>query len=338
MSDQDDSTTGGGTGPVDVGVYGVGSMGAHHARAYAELRDARLVGVHDADAGRASEIADRHGTEALGGDELLSRAHAVSVAVPTAHHHEVAGRAIDRGVATLVEKPLVGSPPEGVDLIQRARRNDVTLQVGHVERFNPAVRTLADIVPDLDVIAVDARRLGPPVDREGETSVVLDLMIHDLDVALSVVDADVADVEAAAAADRYVAATVDFENGVVGSFRASRVTQRKVRRLQVTAAECTVEVDYIDRSIQIHRHSLPEYVESDGDLRYRHESVIERPTVGNGEPLKNQLRAFLRAVRTGDAPPVTGEDGLRALSLANDVLHAADDRPDAPRVPGGERA
>ncbi len=327
------------TDPVDVGVFGVGNMGAHHARAYAELRDARLVGIHDVDAARAREVAARHGTEPLAGDELLARADAVSVAVPTAYHHEVAGRAIDRGVATLVEKPLVDSPPEGIDLVQRARRDDVTLQVGHVERFNPAVRTLREVLPDLDVLAVDARRLGPPVDREDDTSVVLDLMIHDLDVALSVVDADVTDVEAAAASDdRYVAATVSFENGVVGSFRASRVTQRKVRHLQVTAAECTVEVDYIDRSVQIHRHSLPEYVESDGDLRYRHESVIERPTVGNGEPLKNQLRAFLEAVRTGESPPVTGEDGLRALSLANDVVRAADARPEARPAPGGERA
>ena len=328
------------TDPIDVGVYGVGNMGAHHARAYAELRDARLVGVHDADDERAQEVAAAHGTEALGGNELLNRADAISIAVPTAHHYDIARRAINREVAVLIEKPLVASPSEGMDLVQRATHNGVTLQVGHVERFNPAVEALKDVLPDLEILAVDARRLGPPVDRDGETSVVLDLMIHDLDVALSIVDADVAFVEAAAARDdRYVSATVSFENGVVGSFRASRVTQRKVRRLQITAVECTVEVDYIDQSIQIHRHSLPEYVETDGDLRYRHESVIERPTVGNGEPLKNELHAFLRAVRTDDPPPVTGEDGLRALSLANDVVRAAGIRPEPDRGPtlGGGR-
>jgi len=149
-------------------------------------------------------------------------------------------------------------------------------------------------------------------------------MIHDLDIALSVVGAEPSSVDAERASDdRYVTATVGFENGVAAGFRASRVTQRKVRTLTVTARDCTVEVDYIDRSIQIHRHSLPEYVETNGDVRYRHESVIERPTVENGEPLKAQLRAFLAAVRGERSPPVSGRDGLRALALARDVERAA---------------
>lgn len=329
------------TDPVDVGVYGVGSMGSHHARAYAELPDARLVGIHDLDERQAREVARSHGTEPLSGDELLDRAEAVSIAVPTAYHYDVARQAIDRGVAVLVEKPMVESTSQGMDLLRRADRNGVPLQVGHIERFNPAVQTLAEVVPDLEILAIDARRLGPPVDREEDTSVVLDLMIHDLDVALSVVESDVAAVDASAGRDDdYVTATVTFDNGVVGSFRASRITQRKVRRLQITAVECTVEVDYIDRSVQIHRHSLPEYVETDGDLRYRHESVIERPTVGNGEPLKNELRAFMRAVRNGERPSVSGEDGLEALSIANDVARAADVGREIAREParGGEHA
>jgi predicted dehydrogenase len=310
--------------PIPVGVIGVGSMGVHHARAYAELRGSRLVGVHDADAERAREVADRHGTEARAVDDLLGRAAAVSIAVPTAYHYEMARRAIDRGVAPLVEKPFVGSLERGQELIDRADERDVPLQVGHVERFNPAVRTLADVVPDLEVLAIDARRLGPPVDRTDEAGVVRDLMIHDLDIALSVVGAEPTSVDAERAPDdRYVTATVGFENGVAASFRASRVTQRKVRTLTVTARDCTVEVDYIDRSIQIHRHSLPEYVETNGDVRYRHESVIERPTVENGEPLKAQLRAFLAAVRGERTPPVSGRDGLRALALARDVERTA---------------
>jgi predicted dehydrogenase len=349
--------------PIPVGVIGVGSMGVHHARAYAELRGSRLVGVHDADAERAREVADRHGTEARAVDDLLGRAAAVSIAVPTAYHYEMARRAIDRGVAPLVEKPFVGSLERGQELIDRADERDVPLQVGHVERFNPAVRTLADVVPDLEVLAIDARRLGPPrpsgrpaataatpagrvgrdrapprrvaprrpggrrgppLDRTDEAGVVRDLMIHDLDIALSVVGAEPTSVDAERAPDdRYVTATVGFENGVAASFRASRVTQRKVRTLTVTARDCTVEVDYIDRSIQIHRHSLPEYVETNGDVRYRHESVIERPTVENGEPLKAQLRAFLAAVRGERTPPVSGRDGLRALALARDVERTA---------------
>ena len=311
---------------------GVGSMGSHHARVYAELRDAELVGVHDIDGDRAASVAAQHGTLAMTTDELLDRAEAVSVAVPTRYHHEVARKAIDAGVDLLVEKPLAATVEQGRELLARANREGVTLQVGHVERFNPAVRTLSDVVPDLDVIGIDARRLGPPVDRDDDASVALDLMLHDLDVALSVVEGD--DVEVVAAAgtrtagargNRYVGATVRFGD-VLGTFRASRVTQRKVRRLSITAEECTVVADYIDRSVRIFRQSVPEYVQQNGDVRYRHEGIIERPTVENGEPLKFQLEAFLEAVRTGERPPVTGTDGLRALALAREIEARAQGR------------
>ena len=304
---------------------GVGSMGSHHARVYAELQNTELVGVHDVDGDRAASVAAQYGTVALTADELLDRAEAITVAVPTRYHHEIARRAIDAGVDVLVEKPLAATIEQGRELLARANREGVTLQVGHVERFNPAVRTLAEVVPGLDVIGIDARRLGPPVDRDDDASVALDLMLHDLDVALSVVEGD--DVEIVAAdgvradgtrGNRYVSATVRFGD-VLGTFRASRVTQRKVRRLSITAEECTVVVDYIDRSVRIFRQSVPEYVQQNGDVRYRHEGVIERPTVENGEPLKFQLEAFIQAVRTDERPPVTGTDGLRALALACEI-------------------
>ena len=328
--------------PTRVGVMGVGSMGNHHARVYAELQDAELVGVHDIDGDRAASVAASHGTVALTADELLDRTEAVSVAVPTRYHHEVARRAIDAGVDVLVEKPLAATVEQGRELLARANREGVTLQVGHVERFNPAVRTLADVVPDLEVIGIDARRLGPPVDRDDGASVALDLMLHDLDVALSVVEGDDIEIVAAdgtradgARGNRYVGATVRFGD-VVGTFRASRVTQRKVRRLSITAEECTVVVDYIDRSVRIFRQSIPEYVQQNGEVRYRHEGVIERPTVENGEPLKFQLEAFLEAVRTEGRPPVTGTDGLRALALAREIESRADGRDDEERRTWGD--
>jgi len=145
-------------------------------------------------------------------------------------------------------------------------------------------------------------------------------MIHDADVLLSLVDAPVADVYAAeTAGDQYVAATVEFETGVVATLTASRVTQQKVRTLSITAESCRVTVDYIDQSVRINRHSLPEYVETDGEVRYRHENVVEQPTVENGEPLKKELTAFVEAVRTGAEPVVTAADGVRALELVQRV-------------------
>lgn len=311
--------------PLQAGVVGVGSMGRHHARVYGELPGVELAGVADIDHGRAEAIADQYGTRPLEREALLETVDIVSIAVPTEHHYEAARAAIDRGVHLLVEKPFVTDRDQGVELVARAREAGLTLQVGHIERFNPAFRALEDILPGLDVIAVTATRLGPPLDRPVGDGVVMDLMIHDIDVLLAIVDQDVSRIDASTTHDgQYATATVTFGAGVIGSLTASRVTQQKVRRLSITAEACQVNVDYADQTVRIHRHSLPAYVEDDGDVRYRHESVIERPHVDSGEPLKLELTAFVEAVRTGEPPVVDGEDGLRAVAFADRIRAIAD--------------
>lgn len=319
---------------ITAGVVGVGSMGRHHARVYRELPETTLVGVADANEGTAREAAETYETEAMSADDLLDTVDAVSIAVPTSYHYELARDAIERGVHVLIEKPFVETPESGRRLIDRARERDVTLQIGHIERFNPAIRALADIVPDLDVIAVDARRLGPPVDRELGTSTVLDLMIHDLDILLALLEGDPTVTSASSTADeQYVTAAVTDDDGVLGTVTASRVTQRKVRELSITAETCHVNVDYISQSVQIHRHSIPEYIEMNGDIRYRHENIVEHPTVDNGEPLKKELSAFAEAITEGSEPVVTGEDGLRALELAREIEGRATETEDESQVP-----
>jgi predicted dehydrogenase len=322
-----------------AGVVGVGSMGRHHARVYDQLPGVRLAGVADADEESARDLAAEYRTTAMDTGALLDAVDAVSVAVPTEYHYSICRESIDRGVPTLVEKPFVEHLDQGRDLVARAERRGVPLQVGHIERFNPAVETLAEVVDDLDVVALAADRLGPPVDREITDDAVLDLMIHDIDVLLSVVDAPVESVSAAGAPDDpYVTATFTFENGVVATLTASRVTQQKVRELSISARDCRVVVDYLDQSVELHRDSMPEYVETGEGVRYRHSSVIERPTVDSGEPLYNELESFLQAIRTDSEPQVTGEDGLRAIELARAVVEAADrdeqDRPET-TVPDG---
>ena len=312
---------------VSVGVLGVGSMGRHHARVYQELGDADLVGVADVDGQTAAEVAEAYDTKVLTPEELVDAADAVSIAVPSQFHREIGVRALRSGVHALIEKPLAPTKEEAESLVSAAADAGVQLHVGHIERFNPAVRTVAEFVDDLDLIAVDARRLGPPVDegRDVDDGVVLDLMTHDLDIVRSLVDAPVADVTASGSPDeQYVTATLAFDNDVVGSLTASRVTQRKVRELTLTAADCQVTLDYIDRSVRIHRRTRPEFFVNDGDLRYRSEQVVERPTVDNGEPLKNELSEFVEAVREGSDPVVPGEDGVAALSLARRVQSALD--------------
>ena len=306
-----------------AGVVGVGHMGRNHARIYAELPAVDLVGVADVDEDRARSVAGEHGTAALPRDDLLDAADAVSVVVPTEHHYDVVSECLAADVDVLVEKPFVADPERGRELVRRARDADAVLQVGHVERFNPAARTLFDLRGDLDVTAVTARRLGPPLDRAVTDGVVSDLMIHDVDVLLTLLG-DVTSVAVAGAREgQYATATLRFESGVVGRLTASRVTQQRVRELDVTAADCHVTVDYLTQDVEIHRQSFPQFVTEDHDLRYRHEGVVERPLVESTEPLKAELSSFVEAVRTGTDPVVTPEEGLRAVVLVQTIEELA---------------
>jgi predicted dehydrogenase len=312
------------SGPVRAGVVGVGSMGENHARIYDELDATRLAGVFDADADRAASVADEYDTRALEFERLLDDVDLASIAVPTAYHYDVASSCIRHGVDILVEKPFVADPDEGRELVERADANDVTIQVGHVERFNPVVSTVRDLVEDLEVISVSARRLGPPPERDIEDTAVMDLMIHDIDVVLDLVDADLSTYDAVGAADgRYATATLAFDSGVVGHLTASRVTQEKVRELTLTARECRLKADYIDQTVEIHRSSTPEYLEHQGDVHYHHENVVERVTVDRQEPLKNELRSFVAAASNGEEPLVTAGEGLTVLEVTRGIDRAA---------------
>ncbi|USZ72071.1 Gfo/Idh/MocA family protein [Natronosalvus halobius] len=305
---------------IDVGVIGVGSMGRQHARVYAGLSEANLVGVFDVDDERAARVADEHGTTAIDLESLLASVDAASIAVPTVHHYDIAVQCLEAGVAMLIEKPLVTNIEEGRRLRSRANRADVAVQVGHVERFNPAVVTLRKIVEDLSIISIHAERLGPPPNRRIDDSAVLDLMIHDIDVVLSLLDESPTSVKSTGVNDnRHASALLEFDSGIMASLTASRLTQRKVRRLTVTARECLVELDYIAQSIAIHRNSVPKYAERDGNVRFQHESVVERPHVPNEEPLRNELEAFVDAVASNETPLVTIDDGLAALELTHQI-------------------
>ncbi|XVH33573.1 Gfo/Idh/MocA family oxidoreductase (plasmid) [Haloferacaceae archaeon DSL9] len=307
-----------------AGVIGVGSMGRHHARVYHELPNIDLVGVFDVNDEAAEATAAAYDTTARSIESLLDAADVVSIVVPTEYHYEMAMRAIEADVHAIVEKPFVDDLAEGRALIEAADDADLVLQVGHIERFNPAIQTLSEIATGLEILAIETRRLGPPIERGIADGVVLDLMIHDLDIVLSLVDSPIARIDATEAAnEQYVAVTLQFENDVVVTLTASRITQQKIRELAITASDCRVNVDYISQSVTINRHSLPEYIENDGNLRYRCENIVERPTVENGEPLKKELTAFTESVRNGSPPVVSGEDGLRVLEVAQQIRSIA---------------
>ncbi|WP_101298337.1 Gfo/Idh/MocA family protein [Halegenticoccus soli] len=303
-----------------AGVIGVGHMGQNHVRVYGEMQGVDLVGVCDADSARAESVAAEYDTDAYAQDELLDAADLVSVAVPTSYHAPIVRDCIEAGVDALVEKPFVDDLDAGRELARRAEENGVTIQVGHVERFNPAITALAEIVRDLDVIAFEAHRLGPPLDRELDDSVVMDLMIHDVDVILSLVDADLESVSACGTrGTQYATANLRFSDGTVANLTASRLTQRKIRTLSVTADDCRIDVDYTSQAVHIHRNSLPEYIKNDGEIRYRHESIVEEPMIERSEPLLDEISSFVEAATEGKTPRVTAADALRAIEVTREI-------------------
>lgn len=321
------------TDSIDVGVIGVGSMGQHHARVYSELPQTNLVGISDLDQIAAGDVASECGTSVLSKHELLEHVDAASVAVPTDAHYDVAMDCLEADVAVLLEKPAVMDLSRGRKLDRAANRAGLPIQVGHIERFNPAVTTVAGIVDDLDIMAIRAHRLGPEPDRFIEDSAVMDLMIHDIDVVRSLVGEEPVDVSSTGIEENcHASALLQFESGVMGSLTASRLTQRKIRRLEITARECYIEVDYTDQSVEIHRSSVPEYVVDNGDVHFRHESLVERPTVSNREPLKEELTSFVETVTDGTEPRVTLEDGIRAVEIARQIERGAEGKAAPPRV------
>ncbi|MFC7231564.1 Gfo/Idh/MocA family oxidoreductase [Saliphagus sp. GCM10025308] len=309
---------------IDVGVMGVGSMGQHHARVYSEIPNINLVGISDLDEDHASTVAQKHDAVVMDSDELLATVDAVSVVVPTQFHYEMVTTCLDADVATFVEKPVLDDLDRAEDLRSRVESVDIPVQVGHIERFNPAVTALKEIIDDLSIVSIRAQRLGPSPDREIKDSAVLDLMIHDIDIVLSIFGERPSSVTANGVKEnRHAAALLGFSGDRMASLTASRKTQQKVRTLEITAEECFIELDYIDQSIEIHRNSVPEYIEKNGDVRFKHESIIERPTIQTNEPLRKELESFIEAARSNSTPEVTVQDGIDALAVALEIEEIA---------------
>jgi len=311
------------TDTTQVGVIGVGYMGWNHARMYDEIPTVELVGISDKNRRRAAEAAEEFGTASLTMPELLATADAVSIAVPTEYHSGVVSDCLDAGVHVLVEKPFVDDLDTGRALIERSEDAGLTLQVGHIERFNPAVRTLTDIAAQLDVVAISTRRVGPGVDRELTDSVALDLMIHDIDIVLSMLEPPLEELTSVTTADgQYATAGMRFANGVVVDMTASRVTQRDTRTIEVATESGCIVADCIDQTVEVHRESPTVPHETNGHRPYRCDGVVERPRVEQSDALRTEIESFVSSVENGTQPEVTGWDGLQAVEIAQRIEEA----------------
>jgi predicted dehydrogenase len=308
-----------------VGVVGVGSLGQWHARVFSELPQAQLVGVCDADPDRAAEIAARYGTRAFASPEALAgEIEAASVAVPADRHAEVACPLLERGLHLLVEKPIAATVEEAERMLATARRHHAILQVGHVERFNPVMAYLESVltqprfVEATRLAAYPPPRVGLPP-RGTEVSVVLDLMIHDLEIILHLVRSPVKEIHAIGVpvlspTEDLANARLVFGSGAVASLTASRVSAERMRRLRVFQSDAFVSLDYANQTGTIYRKA--------GDAIERSEVPIEK-----GEPLARELAAFVRCVRSGGRPVVGGEQAADALRLATAICHQIRESP-----------
>jgi len=304
-----------GTGRVRVAVIGVGHLGKHHARLLAGIDGAELVAVVDTQPDRAAAAAEATGARAVSDfHDLIGQVDAVSIAVPTELHRDVAMPFLERGTAVLVEKPITKTVAEGEALIAAALKSGATLAAGHTERHNPAVTTVLPFVTTPRFVEV--HRLGMFPERSLDIDVVFDLMIHDLDIILAMVKGEVTTVEAVGVpvlTDKFdiANARLRFSTGCIANITASRISKERVRKIRLFQPDAYVSIDYAEQEVEGYR-----LVRRDG----------ERPQIQGGklpvtrdEPLKRELQDFIDAVRGRRQPLVTGEDGLRALKLAQTI-------------------
>ncbi len=303
---------------IRVGVIGVGHLGQHHARLLASMDNVELVGICDTNRSRADEIASKFGGLVfVDSRELLGRVDAVTVAVPTISHVEVALPFLDAGIATLVEKPIAPSVKDADRLVDAAERGGALLATGHTERFNPAVAAALPLISEPRFIEI--HRLGTFPERSLDIDVIFDLMIHDLDLLLNVVKSEVMAIEAVGVnvltpkAD-IANARLRFASGCIANVTASRISRERVRKARFFQNDAYVSIDYAAQELEVFR--LVKDGMKGGARPIIHGGKVE---VVSEEPLRRELEDFRDAIRTGRRPGVTGRDGRDALALATRV-------------------
>ncbi len=314
-----------------VGVVGVGHLGRLHAILYGEVAGAKLVGTYDIDAERNRKVAAEAGCRAFDDlQELLDAVDAVNVVVPTRHHFEVASAALQQGKHVFVEKPITATLSEAKQLIELAQQHHCLIQVGHIERFNQAMRALSTV--EVHPRFIESHRLATFDPRGTDVAVVLDLMIHDIDIILSLVRSEVDHIEAngvAVISDEpdIANARITFADGCAANVTASRISQKKMRKMRLFEKDAYISVDFLQGLTERFRlvSELPQSDEAPGMVMGKLEGkrtryiFYEKLPAPEGNALQIELEEFVRAVREGGRPAVTAEDGLKALEVATQI-------------------
>jgi predicted dehydrogenase len=316
-----------GTGTkIKIGIIGVGRMGTYHANVLTTLNnDVEFVGVYDIDSDKSSFIAEKYNIHAFDSmKQLLRNTEGVCIAVPTHLHYEIAKEALLQGVHTLVEKPVACRVEEAQDLVATAKDRGLVFQVGHVERFKGAVLQLRNIVED--PYLVEARRLSPWMDKEWDTGVVLDLMVHDIDIVLSLIKGEVTHIDAVGKIvksdfEDIASAVLQFENGAIASITSSRLSETRERTMSISQQSAFVNLNFETQDINIYRGSSAKFfVVSQREIDYKQEFFVERVLVQKENALKEELQHFADCIIGKAEPIITGEDDIKTLQITLKIV------------------
>lgn len=317
---------------LNVGVIGVGHLGKLHAKMFTQISNCNLVGVFDLNTVQAETIADEFNAAAFTSiDELLEKVSAVSIAATTSAHYEVAKRCFEKNIHVFVEKPITATIEQGEELVKIAKEKNLKFQIGHIERFNPGLLSLESFISDPMFIQSD--RLSQFNPRGTDVAVVLDLMIHDIDIILSFIKSEVKQIDAngvAVVSDHIdiANARIQFENGAVANVTASRISQKKMRKMRIFQKDHYISLDFVTGASEIYRllpvdqPALPTSI-SFGEIGVGNKKkrlIYEQPEIKEVNALNYELQLFVDAVLNDKKIIVTGEDGLRALKVAEIII------------------
>lgn len=309
---------------IKAGVIGVGKMGEYHVGVLSEMSEVTLVGVADIDENRARSIAEKFGCSYFSDyKDFYDKVDIVVIAVPTSLHYAIGKDFLNSGVHVLLEKPCTDDLEQARELFDIASQKELTLHIGHIERFNGAVQELHKIVSD--PVYVECKRMCSFTERIKDDGVVLDVMIHDIDIILNLIKSKVTEIHVLGTSifskkDDLVTVQMEFENKCIASIVASRVSQNKERTLSVTQKDSYVLLDYTDQEIYVQRDSSSEHKLSKGSLRYKQESIVERIFVHKDNPLKLELQHFIDCAKNGSPRKVAVDNELYSLEIALEIL------------------
>jgi predicted dehydrogenase len=296
---------------IKIAVVGVGHLGAIHTKVYSTLKNVELVGVCDKNPEKLSEFTTRYNIEGFTNvNQMLDRVDAVSIAVPTIYHYETAKPFLEKGIAVLLEKPMAATLQEAKKILNIAKKNNAILQIGHIERFNPAIQSIRKIT--IDPRFIECHRLAPYNPRGTDVSVVLDLMIHDLDIVLTFIDSKIKRIDAIGTPvlskqEDIANVRIVFENKAVANLTSSRISFQSMRKIRIFQHNAYISIDYVEQSATLYKK-----------VKNRIQQI--GIPIQKEQPLQKEIVSFINCVRNKTQPIVSGEQGFRALQTAFKII------------------